>query len=101
MLKWLDNKSNLDLDQEKIFFEPHYGFANLPGIIKSVSDALNGQKMSLRKALEKIKSAASQMPIKLIVTNSGANNGKGSILLRLGKDGKTTHIHRLIRFRTP
>ena len=48
-----------NLTQVKSFFDPHPGFGGaavpLPPPIKEAADNLNGQKMSLEDALEKIK----------------------------------------------
>ena len=105
MLEWLTNEENFDLDQKKTFFGPYPNFIGavipLPGAIKSASDALDGQTMPLREALQKIKQTTGQLPVKLIVANRGTASGNGMVFLELGKNKGVIHIFRLIQFRIP
>ena len=104
MHQQLINKGNFDLNQKKTFFEPHPGFLGaaipLPKTIKSAVDSLNRQTMPLREALEKIKQAAGQLPIKLVVDGGTKTNiGNGCLFLYITtKDGNIIHAFRLIRF---
>jgi hypothetical protein len=55
------NEAGIDLDQEFEFYDPHSGkpfhgaVAGLPTAIKRVIDQLNGQRMTLREAVARIK----------------------------------------------
>lgn len=49
----------MNLNQEVTFYNPHPGFAGaaipIPIMVKRVADELNGQKLLLKRALEKLK----------------------------------------------
>lgn len=86
--------TNLDLDAIKEFFGTHPGSAGatipIPAEAKKVSDGLNGNILSLRKAVDMIKKA----------TPDGIVSVKnGWIALEIRESDGTKHIFRVIRFK--
>lgn len=77
------------------FFDPHPGFAgaavSIPREVKAVADGLNGQRMSLRKAVNKIKAVASG---KVQVVSKYKY-----ISLIITDRPYTTHLFRVIQYR--
>lgn len=51
-------EESVDLNEVKLFFNPHPGFAGaaipIPSAVKAVADELDGQRMPLREAVNKI-----------------------------------------------
>jgi len=51
----------VDLDAPRTFFDPHPGFAGaaipIPGPVKKAADALDGQTLSLREAVARLRAA--------------------------------------------
>lgn len=83
----------IDLDSVKTFFDPHPGFAGavipIPAMVKNVADELNGQSVSLRKAVSKIKT----------VTRGTVSVEDGWIVLELHQPGGIIHGFRVICFK--
>lgn len=55
----MKRNKEVNLDEVKTFYGPHPGFAGaaipIPEAVKKVADALNGKKLSVRKAIQKIR----------------------------------------------
>ena len=88
---------NENLDEERLFFDPHPGLAGaffpIPGAVKKVADELNGARMPLRKAIKKVKKA----------TRGKVEVYKNCITLEtkfLGPFGTGTNFYRVIRFKS-
>ncbi len=102
----MDNvkKTKVDLDAVKTFYDPHPGFLGaavpIPSAVKQVTDGLNGQTMTLREAVDKIKNAACRTFLpgqrrKVIVA-------EGAILLKVKVTGLyQAHLRQVIKYREP
>lgn len=87
---------DVDLDEVRSFYDPHPGFAGaaipIPGPIKTVADALDGRKMSLREALARLREVGVG-DVQVVAQYS-------YIGLRIGGTGRhAEHFFRVIRFR--
>lgn len=85
----------VNLNSVKTFFDPHPGFSGaiipIPTAVKEAANKLNNQRMSLRKAILKIKAVTNGT-----VTVSIENN---LILLELRTPSGLIHMFRVVRFR--
>lgn len=82
-----------NLNEVKRFFDPHPGFAgaaiSIPTAVRKVAAKLDGKRMSLRKAIDKIQA----------VTRGTISVEDGWIALELRESGYITHMFQVIRFR--
>ncbi|MDP3726576.1 MAG: hypothetical protein Q8R36_05270 [bacterium] len=82
-----------NLDTVKTFFDPHPGFAGaaipIPSAVKKAANELNGESMSLHKAVAKLQA----------VTDGKVSVNDGWIALELRESDGARHIFRVIRFR--
>lgn len=78
------------------FFDPHPGFAgaaiSIPREVKAVADGLNGKRMSLRRAVNKIKAVTRG---KVEAVSDPRHNFIGLTV----RSGVLIHFFRVIRYR--
>lgn len=83
----------VDLDEVKTFFDPHPGLlgalAPIPNAVRKVANELNGKKMPLREAVEKIKA----------VTNGDVSVSVDCIILLFMSVNGGGHGWRVIKFK--
>lgn len=92
----MSKKTAIDLDAVRTFYDPHPGFAGaaipIPKEVKKVADDLNGKKLSVREALEKLRAATNG---ELRVVTMDIN----FIILRIKTHDGATHGFRVICFK--
>ena len=93
-----DSQDTPDMDLPQTFFDPHPGFAGaaipIPGAIKKVADALNGQTLPLKEALARLRAVG--------IGEIGVVAKYAFITLRLySGPNQPEHFFRVIRYRRP
>lgn len=87
---------HIDQNVPRTFFDPHPGFLGaaipIPSPIKAVADALAGQTLPLREALQRLKDVG--------IGEIELHADQGWIALRLDGGARyASHLFRVIRFR--
>ncbi len=86
----------VDLDEVKTFYDPHPGFAGaaipIPWAVKKVADELDGQRLSLREAVARLR-AVTPGQVEVVADLN-------FIRLRLAGSGRYLyHFFRVIKYR--
>ena len=89
--------------QAKLLYDPHPGFGGaaipLPEPVLRAARGLNGQVMSVDAAIELLRQSLPSGRFR--ADEQPAGSGAGSITLKLGREGGTQHLWRVIRYRRP
>ena len=92
----MSKKMAFDMNTLRIFYDPHPGFAGalvpMPDPVKKVANELDGQKLSLRVALKKLK-AVTNGTLSLVAMDNNF------IMLKIKGNRGTIHYFRVISFR--